>query len=64
MRKASFAITVAGTAFFSLSTVASACLSMDGNVVVNNCNYRVMRNYKGSDGSWGGLDPSARVVVR
>ncbi|ADV10360.1 cytochrome c oxidase subunit III [Mesorhizobium ciceri] len=53
MRKASLAI----AAFFSLATVASACVSMDGNVVVNNCNYRVMGNYKGSDGSWGGFGP-------
>ncbi|MER9104321.1 hypothetical protein NKH95_10250 [Mesorhizobium sp. M0848] len=57
MRKASLAVTVAGTAFFSLSTVASACVSMDGNFVVNNCNYRVMGNCKGSDGSWGGFGP-------
>lgn len=42
MRKASLAVTVAGTALFSLSTVASACVSMDGNFVANNCNYRVV----------------------
>ena len=64
MRKASLAITVAGTTFFGLSTVASACVSMDGNFVVNNCNYRVMGNYKGSDGSWVASDPSVRAVVR
>lgn len=36
---------------------AYACVQMEGSFVVNYCGYRVMGNYKGDDGSWGGFGP-------
>lgn len=54
------AMAFGGVALATLAPTLSAnagCVAMEGSLVVNYCNYRVIGNFKGSDGSWGGFGP-------